>query len=162
MSAGPGKIVSLPESQENVSGTQLPTAADHPIPNRGDRQQSSNRQTAGEGMKMTRKSALYALAVVVAVVMAAGMVMGTAGAVLADNEGAGVYGTTDSSFSSEPEMALEQSYAGEIREPIETGALPEGSVREEHGHWLNMDVSEQNSSPELRGRLNIQEGGGGE
>jgi hypothetical protein len=111
---------------------------------------------------MTRKSALYALAVVVAVVMAAGMVMGTAGVVLADNEGAGVYGTTDSSFSSEPEMALEQSYAGEIREPVETGALPGGSMREDREGWLNMDVSEQNSSPELWGRPNIQEGGGGE
>ena len=37
------------------------------------------------------------MAVVVAVVMAAGMVIGTAGAVLADSEGAGVYGTTNSS-----------------------------------------------------------------
>lgn len=112
-------------------------------------------------MTMTRKSALYALAVVVAVVMAAGMVMGTAGVVLADNEGAGVYGTTDSSFSSEPEMALEQSYSGEIREPVETGALPGRSMRGDSEGWLNMDVSEQNSSPELRGRPNIQEGGGG-
>jgi hypothetical protein len=113
-------------------------------------------------MGMTRKSAYYALAVVAAVVMAAGMVIGTAGTVLADNEGEGVYGTTEHSFSSEPEVALEQSYTGEIREPMETGSLPGGSPRVGHDGWLNMDVSEQNSSPELRGLPNIQDGGGGE
>ena len=110
---------------------------------------------------MTRKSAYTAMAVVFAVVMAAGMVIGTAGTVLADNEGTGVYGTTEYSFSSEPEKAVE-SDTGEIREPIETGALPDGSMKEEHGGWVNMDVAEQNSSPELRGLPNIQSGGGGE
>ena len=113
-------------------------------------------------MGMTRKSAYYALGVVVAVVMAAGMVIGTPAAVLADNEGTGVYGTTEYSFSSGPEMSLEQSYSGEIREPMETGALPEESLEEHYGNWLNLDVAEQNSSPELRGRPNIQEGGGGD
>ncbi|HEX2709327.1 MAG TPA: hypothetical protein VHM68_00610 [Candidatus Deferrimicrobium sp.] len=111
---------------------------------------------------MTRKSTYYALAVVVAVVMAGGMVIGTAGTVLADNEGTGVYGTTDYSFSSEPEKAVELSDAGEIREPMETGALPDRSGNEENGGWLNMDVAEQNSHPELQGLPNIQSGGGGE
>jgi hypothetical protein len=59
-------------------------------------------------------------------------------------------------------MSVEQSYAGEIREPVETGALPDGSMEEHYGNWLNLDVSEQNSSPELWGRPNIQEGGGGD
>lgn len=112
---------------------------------------------------MTRKIGYFGLAVMVAVVLAAGMVIGTAGAVLADNEGVGVYGTTDSSFSSESEMGVEQAEAGEIREPIETGALPDESERVVgHDGWVNMDVTEQNSIPELRGLPNIQEGGGGD
>jgi len=73
---------------------------------------------------MTNKIAYFAFAVVFAVAMAAGMVIGTAGAALADNEGAG-YGTMDSSFSSEPEMGVANSDAGEIREPVETGAVPD-------------------------------------
>ena len=110
---------------------------------------------------MTRKSAYTAMAVVFAVVMAAGMVIGTAGTVLADNEGTGVYGTTDISFSSEPEKSMEMSDAGEIREPIETGALPDASESVVgHDGWVNLDVAEQNSTPELRGLPNIQSGGG--
>ena len=73
---------------------------------------------------MTGKSVYNALALLVAVVLAAGMVIGTAGVVLADSEGAG-YGTMGSSFSSEPEKAVEPSEAGEIREPMETGAVPD-------------------------------------
>jgi hypothetical protein len=99
---------------------------------------------------MTRKTAYYALAFVL-------LMGGMGGAALADSEGEGVYGVTHYSFSSEPEVVLEQSYAGEIREPMETGALPVGSM-EESGGWLNIDVTEQNSSPELRGRPNIQAG----
>ena len=111
---------------------------------------------------MTRKGVPYALAVVVAVVMAAGMVMGTAGAVLADNEGTGVLGTTNlaewTNLGSDAGIVVGQMDSGQVREPIETGALPDGSVKEENGGWLNMDVSEQNSSPEHRGRPNIQAG----
>ena len=73
---------------------------------------------------MTGKSAYNALAVLFAVVLAAGMGIGTAGVVLADSEGAG-YGTMDSSYASEPEKAVELSEAGEIREPVETGAVPD-------------------------------------
>jgi hypothetical protein len=113
-------------------------------------------------MRMTRKSAYYALAVVAAVVLAAGMVLGTAGVVLADSEGAGYYGTSDSSFSSEPEKGVEQSYAGEIRGPVETGALPDRSVKPDSEGWVNMDPAEQERTPELRGIPNIQSGGGGE
>jgi len=100
---------------------------------------------------MTRKSALYALAFAV--------LMGTmAVAALADEQGTNMYGPADSSVSSQPEQGVEQSDAGEIREPMETGALPEGSVKWDREGWLNIDVSEQNSSPELRGRPNIQAG----
>ena len=110
---------------------------------------------------MTNKIAYYALAVVVAVVMASGMGIGTAVAVQTDNEGAG-YGTFDSSFSSEAEMAGEQSYAGEIRDPVETGALPHESMTEDPEGWVNISLAEQESTPELRGRPNIQSGGGGD
>lgn len=84
-------------------------------------------------------------AVVAAVVLAAGMVIGTAGAVLADNEGMGVRGTT-------------QEDAWQVRGPIETGAVPGLAVSSEGGTLLNMDVAAQNWSPELRGRANIQAG----
>ena len=110
---------------------------------------------------MTNKIEYFALVVGVAVVMAAGMGIGTPGAVLANNEGAG-YGTFDSSFSSDQEMAVEQSYAGEIREPVETGALPHESMTEDPEGWVNISLAEQDSSPELRGRPNIQGGGGGD
>jgi len=106
---------------------------------------------------MKNKIGYLGLAMVVAVLMA----IGAPGTVLADNEGAGVYGTTEHSFSSEPAMGMEQSDAGEIREPIETGQLPDESVVG-HDGWVNLDVAEQNSIPELRGLPNIQEGGGGD
>jgi len=109
---------------------------------------------------MRNKIEYFALAVGIAVVMAAGMGIGTAGANLSDNEGAG-YGTFDSSYSQESEMAVE-SYAGEIREPVETGALPHESMTEDPEGWVNISAAEQDSSPELRGRPNIQSGGGGE
>jgi hypothetical protein len=110
---------------------------------------------------MTNKCTYCALAVVFAVVLAAGMVLGTAGVVLADNEGAG-YGTSDISFSSKPEQAVEQSYAGQIRGPVETGSLPDRSVMPDSAGWVNMDPTEQERTPELRGLPNIQSGGGGE
>ena len=101
---------------------------------------------------MKGKIALFALAVVV--------LMGAMGGVaLADHQEAnGMYGPADSSVSAQAEQGMEQSDAGEIREPVETGALPEGSVMEDSERVLNMDVSEQNSSPELQGLSNIQAG----
>ena len=103
------------------------------------------------------------MAVVVAVLMTAGMVIGSAGAGLADSEGAGRYGTTNPSewtdFGSSSGNAAMQTESGQVRGPMETGALPHRSVKkEEKGKWLNMDVSEQNSSPKLRGLPNIQAG----
>ena len=70
---------------------------------------------------MTGKSALYALAVAV--------LMGTmAVAALADDQGMNSYGPADSSVSSQPEQGVEQPDAGGIREPMETGAVPDPSL----------------------------------
>ena len=102
---------------------------------------------------MTRNGAIFALAFVV--------LMGTMG-VTASADYLGVseygYGPEDSSVSAQPEQGMDQQATGEIREPIETGALPDHSVKVDSGGWLNMDVSEQNSTPELRGLPNIQAG----
>jgi hypothetical protein len=69
---------------------------------------------------MTRKNALYALAVVV--------LMGSmAVAALADDHGMNVYGPPDVSFSADPERSLGQLDTGEIREPMETGSIPDRS-----------------------------------
>ena len=71
---------------------------------------------------MTRKNALYALFAVV--------LMGSvAGAALADDHGMYMSGSQDPSLTAEPERNLWQSDAGEIREPVETGAVPEWSER---------------------------------
>jgi hypothetical protein len=53
--------------------------------------------------------------------------MGSMGGVtLADHqETNGMYGPVDSSVSGQPEQGLEPSDAGEIREPMETGAVPD-------------------------------------
>jgi hypothetical protein len=72
-------------------------------------------------MGMTRKSALFALAVVV--------LMGTVGvAALADDQGMNMYGPAESSVSAQPEQDVEQPSSGEIREPVETGAVPDRSI----------------------------------
>jgi len=102
------------------------------------------------------------MAVVVAVVMAAGLVIGTAGTVLADSEGAGFKGTTNpsewTSLESASGNAAVQAESAQVRGPVETGALPAGFLKAENGRWLNMDVAQQNWSPELQGRHNIQSG----
>lgn len=77
--------------------------------------------TAKEGMGMTGKGAIYALAF--AVLMGA-----MAGNVWAGGQGVESYGPADSSISSQPEQGVEQPNAGEIREPMETGAVPVPSV----------------------------------
>jgi len=98
------------------------------------------------------------MAVVVAVVMAAGLVIGTAGAGLADSEGEG-YGALEwTNLGSASGNAAVQTGSGEARGPVGAGALPGRSVKSENGRWLNMDVAEQNLSPELRGLSNIQAG----
>jgi hypothetical protein len=97
-------------------------------------------------MEMTRRIGLYVLAVVV---LTASMAV----AALADDHGMNTYGPS--------EQGVGQSIAGEIRGPVETGALPDRSVQVDSEGWVNIDVSEQNRSPELWGRPNIQSGGGG-
>ena len=70
-------------------------------------------------MGMTGKSALYALAVVV--------LMGSmAVAALADDHGMNMYGPPDASLSADPERSATQLDAeGQIREPVEAGAVPD-------------------------------------
>jgi hypothetical protein len=72
-------------------------------------------------MGMTRKSALYALAVVV--------LMGSmAVAALADDHGMNLYGPPGSSLSADPESGVGQWNSVELREPVETGAIPDRSM----------------------------------
>ena len=104
---------------------------------------------------MAKKSALYVLAVFV--------LMGSMAVVaLADDRGMNMYGPPDASLSADPERSIGQVDVGEIREPVETGALPHESMTEDPEGWVNISAAEQDSSPELRGRPNIQSGGGGE
>ena len=70
---------------------------------------------------MTSKGVFYALAVVV--------LMGTTAVVaLADYDWAAGATKPDASVSSPPEQYMEPSATGEIREPMETGAVPDRSV----------------------------------
>lgn len=69
---------------------------------------------------MTIKSAFYALAVVV-------LTGSMAVAALANDQGMNSYGPADSSVSAEPEQAVAQPDSGEMRAPMETGAVPERS-----------------------------------
>ncbi len=79
---------------------------------------------------MTMKSAFYALAVAV--------LMGTmAVAALADDQGMSLYDSGDYTVSSQPEQGVEQSDAGEIREPMETGAVPERSSGSSVPHFFS-------------------------
>ena len=68
---------------------------------------------------MTVKSAIYALAVAV--------LMGTmAVAALADDQWMDSYGAAGDSYSSsQPEPVMNHANAGEIREPVETGSVPD-------------------------------------
>jgi len=84
---------------------------------------------------MTRKSALYALAVValtgsMAVTALAGY-----------DWAAGAY-KPDSSVSAQPEQGVEQPNAGEIREPMETGSVPDRS-----GSLYDLDSSKTADEP---------------
>lgn len=71
-----------------------------------------------EGMVMTRKSALYALAVVV-------LMGGMASIALAEYDWSAGAVKPDLSVSATPEQGMDHSDSGEIREPMETGAVPE-------------------------------------
>jgi len=69
---------------------------------------------------MTRKHALYALAVFV--------LMGSmAVSALAHDRGTSMYGPPDVSLSADPERDLALLDEGEIRGPVETGAVPDWS-----------------------------------
>ena len=67
---------------------------------------------------MTRKSVLYALAVIV-------LTGGMAVAAFAEAPVMEAYDSGDSSISSQLGQGVEQPNEGEIREPVETGAVPD-------------------------------------
>ena len=69
---------------------------------------------------MTSKSVLYALAVIV-------LTGGMAVAAFAEAPGMEAYDSGGSSISSQLGQGVEQTNAGEIREPMETGAVPDRS-----------------------------------
>jgi hypothetical protein len=94
-------------------------------------------------MGMTRKNALYVLAVVV--------LMGSmAVAALADDHGMNMYGAPDASLSADPEKGLVQLDTGEIREPMETGAVP---GRSESSSDLHSNAVGDEPTVEIGGRL---------
>ena len=88
---------------------------------------------------MTRKTIFYALAVTV-------LTGSMAVAALADDHGMNSYGPADSSVSSQLQGG-EQPAAGEIREPVETGALPDSS-----GSSFKQDTGEE-PTVEIGGRM---------
>ena len=94
-------------------------------------------------MEMSSRSLLCALAVVV-------LTGSMAVAALADDYGMNAYGPADSSVSSQPEQNVEQTAAGEIREPVETGAVPD---RPESSSALNCCTDSGESPVEIGGRM---------
>ena len=68
---------------------------------------------------MTKRSVLYALAVIV-------LTGSMAVVALADGQWMESYGSGGDSYnSSQPEPLMDHSNAGEIREPVETGSVPD-------------------------------------
>jgi len=67
---------------------------------------------------MTNKSVLYALAVIV-------LTGGMAVAAFAEAPVMEAYEPVDTAILSQPELGVGQTFAGEIREPVETGAIPD-------------------------------------
>ena len=91
---------------------------------------------------MTRKTVLYALVVAV-------LTGSMAVAALADDHGMNMYGPADSSASTQLEQGVEQPVAGEIREPVETGAIPD---RPESSSDLHSDAAGDSATVEYGGR----------
>jgi hypothetical protein len=96
-------------------------------------------------MGMTRKTVLYVLAVVV-------LTGAMAVAALADyNWERGAY-SPDSSVTAKPEQVMEPSAAGVIREPVETGALPNSSgssFKQDTGEEPKVEIGGQMFRPSI-------------
>ena len=121
MSAGPPARAasdrSIPESRKRFPARNSPWWPTIPFSVTGI---GSRHPTDGPrgGFGMTRKNALYALAVFV--------LMGSMAVVaLADDRGMNMYGPPDASLSADPERSLGQLDVWEIRGPAETGAVPD-------------------------------------
>lgn len=83
-------------------------------------------------------------------VLAIGVLMGTmAVAALADYSDRDLYEPSGASLSADPERSIGQVDMGEIREPMETGAVP---GRAESSSDLNMDASGAEPTVEIGGQ----------
>jgi hypothetical protein len=102
-------------------------------------------------MVMIRKRAFLVLAV--------GVLMGTmAVAALADYPDKDLYEPADTSVSSQPEQGAAQPATEQIREAMETGAVPGESVKKEYGGWLYyQDVPPESVRKEYGGWLYYQD-----
>ena len=92
---------------------------------------------------MTSKSVLYALAVIV-------LTGGMAVAAFAEAPVMEAYDSGDSSISSELGQGVEQTNAGEIREPMETGAFPD---RQESSYDRHSNLPGDEATVESGGQL---------
>jgi len=96
-----------------------------------------------EGIVMARKGTYIALAVVL-------FTGSMAVAALADDHGMNEYGPAGSSVSSQPEQGMDQSAEGEIREPVETGAVPStprNSFKESTGELPTVEIGGRTYRP---------------
>jgi hypothetical protein len=95
-----------------------------------------------EGKGMIKKRSFLVLAV--------GVLMGTmAVAAFAEAPVMEAYESGDSSISSQLEQGAEQPYAGEIREPVETGAVPD---RPESSSGLHSNAVDDQATVEFGGQ----------
>jgi len=102
--------------------------------------QPTNRR---EGKEMIRKRSFLVLAV--------GVLMGTmAVAAFAEAPVMEAYESGDSSVWSRPEQGVEQTNAGEIREPMETGAFPD---RQESSYDRHSNLPGDEATVESGGQL---------
>ena len=92
---------------------------------------------------MKNKSVLYALAVIV-------LTGGMAAAAFAEAPVMQAYEPADTSILSQPELSVGQTFAGEIREPVETGAIPD---RPEDSYDVRSNLPGDEATSESGGQM---------
>ena len=92
---------------------------------------------------MTSKSVLYALAVIV-------LTGGMAVAAYAEAPVMGAYDRGDSAILSQPELGVGQTFASEIREPVETGSIPD---RPEDSYDVRSNLPGDEATAESGGQM---------
>ena len=84
-------------------------------------------------------------------VLAVGVLMGTmAVAAFAEAPVMESYGPVDTAVLSQPELAVGQTFAGEIREPVETGAIPD---RPEGSYDVHSNLPGDEATAESGGQM---------